>query len=173
LLLSGTYWRLWDRRLSVVSVYFYLCVSEFFKATGQKIHFIDSSTCLNGLKWPNRKNQILFRIMAPQPAWMQMTAMVRRQLKPKPNNHEVLWKKRSVGESKKKYIFLPFFSSLSYSAAYILCAFNKLVVSKQAHVFPVAVLLLFAFCLFTALSRLLLFFVFPMNFYYVRVFQKH
>jgi hypothetical protein len=55
----------------------------------------------------------------------------------------------AIGRSEQKIrIYLRFFSSLSYSAAYILCACNKLVVANQALLFPVAAFLLFSFCLF-------------------------
>jgi hypothetical protein len=54
----------------------------------------------------------------------------------------------TIGRREQKiYIFLFFFSSLGYFAAYILCACNKLVAAKQAHLFPVTVLRLLCFCL--------------------------
>jgi hypothetical protein len=54
----------------------------------------------------------------------------------------------TIGRREQKIcIFLPLFSSLSCFAAYILCACNKLVVTKQAHLFPVTALLLFSFYL--------------------------
>lgn len=59
----------------------------------------------------------------------------------------------TIGRREQKIcIFLPFFSSLSCLAAYIfVCACNKLLVAKQTHLFPIAALLLFSFCLFLLL----------------------